>query len=40
MKDFAEMAGIEYLMIDKETTISDFKKDIRTNEVYYMLAKG
>lgn len=40
MEDFAEMAGIEYLMIDKDTTISDFKKDIRTNEIYYMLANG
>lgn len=40
MEDFAEMAGIEYLMIDKDTTISDFKKDIRTNEVYYMLVNG
>ena len=40
MEDFAEMAGIEYLMIDKDTTISDFKKDIRTNEIYYMLVNG
>jgi L-arabinose isomerase len=40
MEDFAEMAGVEYLMIDKDTTISDFKKDIRTNEIYYMLANG
>ena len=40
MEDFAEMADIECLLIDKDTTISDFKKDIRTNEVYYMLANG
>jgi L-arabinose isomerase len=40
IEDFAEMAGIEALMIDKDTTISDFKKDIRTNEVYYMLVNG
>jgi L-arabinose isomerase len=40
MEDFAEMADIEYLMIDKNTTISEFKKDIRTNEVYYMLING
>jgi L-arabinose isomerase len=40
MEDFAEMAGIEYLLIDKDTKISDFKKDIRTNEVYYMLSKA
>ena len=40
MEDFAEMAGIEYLLIDEDTTLSDFKKDIRMNEVYYMLANG
>lgn len=40
IEDFAEMADIEYLMIDKDTTISDFKKEIRTNEIYYMLANG
>ena len=39
MEDFAEMADIEFLLIDKDTTISDFKKEIRINDVYYMLAK-
>ncbi len=40
MEDFAEMADIEYLMIDKSTTVSEFKKDIRANEIYYMLKNG
>ena len=40
MEDFTEMAGIEYLCIDENTTISDFKKDLRNNELYYMLAKS
>lgn len=40
MEDFTEMAGIEYLLIDENTTISDFKKEIRTNETYYMLSKA
>ena len=40
MVDFAEMADIEYLMIDKATMISDFKKDIKVNEIYYMLKNG
>ena len=40
MEDFTEMAGIEYLAIDEDTTVSDFKKEIRTNEIYYMLANG
>jgi L-arabinose isomerase len=38
--DFAEMAGIECLMIDEATTLSEFKKDIRINEMYYMLENG
>jgi L-arabinose isomerase len=40
MEDFTEMAGIEYLCIDETTTISDFKKEIRTNEIYYLLSKS
>lgn len=40
MEDFAEMAGIEYLLIDEATTLSDIKKEMRLNEVYYMLAQG
>jgi len=40
MEDFAEMADIEYLIIDKSTTISEFKKDIRVNEMYYMFKNG
>ena len=40
MEDFTEMAGIEYLQIDENTTIPGFKSDIRTNEVYYMLGKA
>ncbi len=40
MEDFTEMAGIEYLCIDEKTSISELKKDIRVNELYYMLAKS
>lgn len=40
MEDFSEMAGIEYLCINENTTVSEFKKDIRINEIYYMLSKG
>ncbi|MBN1457124.1 MAG: L-arabinose isomerase [Sedimentisphaerales bacterium] len=40
MEDFTEMAGIEYLLIDENTTIPEFKKDARINEIYYMLANG
>jgi L-arabinose isomerase len=40
LEDFAEMAGIEYLAIDDKTNISDFKKELRWNDLYYHLAKG
>lgn len=40
MEDFAEMAGIEYVLIDESTRISDFKKQLKWNELYYHLAKG
>jgi L-arabinose isomerase len=40
MEDFAEMADIEYVLIDEATQISEFKKELRLNEVYYAMAKG
>ena len=39
-EDYAEIAGIEMLHIDKDTTIPAFKDRIRWNEVYYMLNKS
>ena len=36
LEDFAEMAGIEALVIDENTTIRDFKNTIKANEAYYM----
>jgi L-arabinose isomerase len=38
--DFAEMLNIEYVRINKNTTIADFKQTLRNNEVYYMLGKA
>jgi L-arabinose isomerase len=40
MEDFAEMAGIEFLLIDDKTTISEFKKELKWNDMYYLLNKG
>jgi L-arabinose isomerase len=40
LEDFAEIAGIEYLLIGEDTHISDFKRELRWNELYYHLAKG
>ncbi|MDR1342654.1 MAG: L-arabinose isomerase [Prevotellaceae bacterium] len=40
MEDYAEIADIEMVTIDGSTTISEFKKELRFNEVYYMLNKA
>jgi len=39
LEDFAEMAGIEFLLIEEHTRLSDFKKQLRWNDLYYQLAK-
>ena len=36
-EDYAEIADIEMLSINKDTTVENFKRDIRINEVYYLL---
>ena len=40
LEDYAEMAGIEYVLIDKETKIRSFKQELQWNEVYFHMAKG
>jgi L-arabinose isomerase len=40
MQDFAEMADIEMLLIDENSRLPDFKKELRWNEIFYTLAKG
>jgi len=37
MQDFAEMCGIEMLLIDEHTRLSEFKKELRWNDLYYSL---
>lgn len=37
IEDFAEIAGIELLVIDEHTNIQDFKHKIHWNEAYYQL---
>ena len=37
MQDFAEMAGIELVMIDADTTIRKFKQELNWNEVFFSL---
>ena len=39
-EDYAEIADIEMLHISDETTTESFKRDLRINEVYYLLNKA
>jgi len=38
--DFAEMAGVEFLLIDENTKVDEFKDKLRWNDLYYNLGKG
>lgn len=38
--DFAEMAGVETVVIDEDTTIRRLKQDLRNNAAYYGLQQG
>jgi len=40
LRDFASMAGIEYLLIDEKTNVEEFKEKLRWNDLYYHLNKG
>jgi L-arabinose isomerase len=40
LRDFAAMAGIEFLLIDENTLVEEFKDKLRWNELYYLLSKG
>lgn len=39
IETFAEFADVEFVVIDKDTCVTQFKKELRWNEIYYMLAK-
>ena len=39
-RDWADMASTELLVIDEETTLRDFQKEVRWNAAYYRLAQG
>ena len=40
MEDYGDIAGIELVVIDKDTTISSFKKELQYNDLYYMLNRA
>jgi L-arabinose isomerase len=39
-RDFAEIAGTELLVIDENTTLREFQREVRWNAAYYRLAQG
>ncbi|KHK99898.1 arabinose isomerase [Microbacterium mangrovi] len=39
-RDFAEIAGTELVVIDDETTVRGFQRELRWNQAYYRLAQG
>jgi L-arabinose isomerase len=40
LRDFADIAGIEFLLIDENTRLEEFKKELRWNDLYYLISKG
>ena len=40
LQDFADIAGLELLVIDENTKLADFRDKLRWNDLYYHLAKG
>ena len=40
LSDFAEIAGIELLVIDDRTRMRDFRNELRWNQAYHRLARG
>jgi L-arabinose isomerase len=40
LRDFAEMAGVEFVLIDEHTRVPEIQKELRWNEAYYLVAKG
>lgn len=40
LQDFADIAGIEYILIGKETNLSTLRNELKWNEVYYALQKS
>ncbi len=40
LRDFTDMAGVEFLLIDENTCLNDFKDKLRWNDLYFLLAHG
>jgi len=40
LEDFAGMMGVEYIIIDENCNLTEFKKELRWNEVYHHISNG
>jgi L-arabinose isomerase len=40
LEDFAGMMGVEYVLIDTKCDLTEFKKELRWNEIYYHISNG
>lgn len=40
IEDFAELAGVELVVIDEHTRLRELKNELRQNDLYYALAQG
>jgi L-arabinose isomerase len=40
MEDFADMFGVELVVIDADTRLRQFKQQLRNDEIYYHLGQG
>lgn len=40
LQDFADIAGLEFLLIDENTRLAEFRDKLRWNDLYYHLSKG
>ncbi len=40
LRDLADIAGIELVVIDENTTIPQFANELRWNRAYHHLARG
>ena len=40
LQDYADIAGIEMVIIDNDTTIQSFKRELQYNDLYYMLNRA
>lgn len=40
LEDFAGMTGLEFVLIDEKCNLTEFKKELRWNEIYYHISGG